>query len=209
MRGWFLLSASRRATLAIVLTLLAVVAVWVWPHAGIVIGFAYPRPLRGIGIAELVGVILAAIIPSLQATEFNVFEALTRSRARASLTIYSALALGLPVIPFLCWYQRIQETSPRSSLPPQWPFAGTLLVYALLGLLGVQALGAIWGPIAMMIAFIGIAVSQHWWGPNFAAGVLSTGKVWQTNWVLLAGLFLAVLALTYQTRGVPGRSLST
>jgi hypothetical protein len=203
-RGWALVALARRAGLAVGLTAAASLLVWLAPTIAVTVGFAYPaHPMRGVGIPEAAGVLLASVLPALSVTAFSPFELLSRGAPARVLTGYTAVSLVLPVLPFLVWTVRVPAVVPGTQLPSPWPFVGSLLMYSAVAVGIHQLTGPLWGPIVCVVAWLALVLAQHWSGPSAVWGLFSTGRTWQTNWAVVGMLVLSVLVWAHRHHGVP------
>jgi len=204
--GWALSFKARSGLVVLGIALIMVIVVCTWPYFGLRVSAFYPRPARGISGAEMFGVLLAGLTPSLALNRWIIFERFTRGRRAVVLTVQSTLYLFVPVIPFVCWYARVQITN-ASDTPAPLPFMGSLLVYSCVGTLSVRLLGQLLGPSLLIGFFSAIVILQNHEGPYVLGSVFSTGYEWQTRWSVVILILAVTVFINYRYRGTQSRRL--
>lgn len=208
MRGAWRAAVAHRVPMALGATAAAVLVVWFWPRVGVTVDMFYPRPARGVSVAEMVGVLLSAFLPALAVTSYGVHERRCSRAARiAVLTGWALTPAVLGLVPFLAWYVRVHQLN-LGSTPQPLPFVGTLLVYGAVGLLLTQLLGPVAGSVSTLALFAGLVVLQNHQGAGVLFRTMSTGDVWQTRWPLVLLVLATAAVVSAWLRGATRRPLS-
>jgi hypothetical protein len=189
---------------AAALTLVAaVVATVAFPELSLPVTVSYGLPPRGIGTPELVGVLVAAVLPTLTTPAFDGRELHAARPARVAHLAVTGLVLLAPLAVPASWYAIITTTHPETRFPGLTGMLGTVAILTAVAVILRLTLGAVASTVGTVACFAGLVCAQQAAPTSFWATHLPTGRDWHTDYQLVAAAEVLALLLAWALRAVP------
>jgi hypothetical protein len=195
----------RSGPLALAVLIVALLFTVVFPLLGVSVSVVFDQPVRGVGIAEIVGVALASVLPAITIPRFDGRELTATMSARLGHLAFSAVTLAAPLAVLPIWYWTIIVGHPSSKLPPVHGLIGNITAFSCLGAILCLALGPLICAVATPVLFSGFVVAQQALPGSFLTTEFAAGRSWHTNYWITATMVLLTLTLSWRMRSNPAR----